>query len=409
MYTPTLYPPVRKLLAQALQDVFNKGFFSDQVLEYYFKQNRKWGSRDRKAFAFYLYGVVRWLRPLMKVAELPWKEAWSPRNDVIADFTALKDLGPEDYEKLIEVYEAQGEKLEQNSYFEGFDTFALKYSLSDYCLGLFESEFKGDIEAELKASNQPAPVYIRANTLKVTRDELKAVLEQEDIETEYVEAAPEALVLKERKPIFKSKAFQNGFFEMQDAGSQLIGEFVEVEPGHKVIDACAGAGGKSLSLSARMKNKGRLIAMDIHARKLEELTRRARRAGVFNLEVREIDSTKPIKRLAQSADRLLLDVPCTGSGVLRRNPDSKWRISEYEKQSLKQTQKKILEQYSSMVKPGGKLIYSTCSLLASENEEQIKSFLESEPGKNFEWESERSFSPSQTGFDGFYMARVKRK
>lgn len=404
-----LYPPVRQKLVQALQDVFDKGFFSDQVLEHYFKHNRKWGSRDRKAFANYLYGIVRWIRPLLKAEGVAWSEGWNPKNEIIAEFTGLKGLDVNVWEAVIDRYAQKTESLERLSYYEEFDEPTLRYSLSDFTLKLFEAELEGEVEEELKALNQSAPVYLRANSLKASVKDVQKRLSFEDIETQMVPGVPTALLLGERKAIFKTEAFKNGLFEMQDAGSQCIGEFVEVEPGFKVVDACAGAGGKSLHLAALMQNKGRLISMDIHAHKLQELLRRARRAGVSNLETRVIDSTKQIKRLAGSADRLLLDVPCTGSGVLRRNPDSKWRISPYECEALKAEQSKILEHYSSMVKPGGKMIYSTCSLLASENRQRVEAFLNSEAGQSFELEAEQSIRPSSTGFDGFYMARVKRK
>jgi len=208
--------------------------------------------------------------------------------------------------------------------------------------------------------------------------------------------------------VFTTEAFQKGLFEVQDAASQCVAPFTQVEAGMRVVDACAGAGGKSLHLATMMQNKGQLIALDIHAYKLKELKRRAKRAGAHNIETRVIESTKVIKKLHQSADRVLLDAPCSGMGVLRRNPDAKWKLnSEFIKRITKE-QQQILTQYAHMVKPGGKLVYVTCSILPQENEDQISRFLSSEIGQLFSLEKERHMWPSVQGFDGFYMARLLR-
>jgi 16S rRNA (cytosine967-C5)-methyltransferase len=175
----------------------------------------------------------------------------------------------------------------------------------------------------------------------------------------------------------------------------------------RVIDACAGAGGKTLHLAALMQNKGRILALDTEEWKLKELKKRARRADASNLiETRLIDSTKAIKRLAQSADRLLLDVPCSGLGVLRRNPDAKWKLSPEFLARMHTLQQELLASYSAMVKPGGILVYSTCSILPSENRAQIDRFLAG-PGKGFEFLEDEALMPS-AGFDGFYMCRLRR-
>jgi 16S rRNA (cytosine967-C5)-methyltransferase len=175
----------------------------------------------------------------------------------------------------------------------------------------------------------------------------------------------------------------------------------------RVIDACAGAGGKSLHLAAIMKNKGRIIAMDVESHKLEELKKRARRAGVDNLETRLIESSKTIKRLENAADRLLLDVPCSGLGVLKRNPDAKWKLSPEFVSNVRELQQHILTDYSMMLKPGGIMVYSTCSILPSENGKQVEGFIQSNKDK-FELMDEKTCWPSE-GFDGFYMARIKKR
>lgn len=243
--------------------------------------------------------------------------------------------------------------------------------------------------------------------LKGTRSELQNLLANQGIETNILESCSEALVIKQKTNIFKLEEFKNGFFEVQDAGSQLIAPFLEVTQGMRVIDACAGAGGKTLHIAALMKNKGSIIALDVDALKLEELKKRAKRNAVFNVQQHCIENNKTIKRLENSADRLLLDVPCSGIGVLRRNPDAKWKLSEEFLIHLKDKQQYILSNYAVMLKKGGKLVYSTCSIFPSENEKQVEIFLQSHP--NYILEEEKTIYPSVFGFDGFYMARILKQ
>lgn len=173
------------------------------------------------------------------------------------------------------------------------------------------------------------------------------------------------------------------------------------------MDACAGAGGKTLHLAALMKNKGKILALDVSERKLGELKIRLRRSGVDLVEVRQIDSLRTIKRLEKSVDRLLLDVPCSGSGVWRRNPDSRWKLTAETLSELHQTQKRILKEYSHVVKPGGVMVYATCSVFPSENETQVQWFIKE--NSDFVLESEMITSPATSTFDGFYAARLRRK
>ena len=264
-------------------------------------------------------------------------------------------------------------------------------------------------EKEIHALNQQAPVVLRTNTLKTDREKLKARLLAEGIETETLAKYRDALQLKERANVFKTEAFKEGNFEVQDASSQLVAEFLEVEPGMRVVDTCAGAGGKSLHLAALMENKGQLIATDIYENKLKELKRRARRAGAHNIEPRTIDSSKVIKKLYGTADRVLIDAPCSGLGVLSRNPDAKWKLQPEFLETIKMTQEQILNQYSRIVKPGGKMVYATCSILPSENEEQVQKFLSTEEGKAFKLSKEQKILSSETGYDGFYMALLERE
>jgi len=221
-----------------------------------------------------------------------------------------------------------------------------------------------------------------------------------------VEGVPSAQRVTIRKNLFSTPAFKKGWFEVQYAGSRRIASFLKVEPGMRVIDACAGAGGKTLHLATLMQNKGSVIAMDIHGWKLKELKLRARRNNIHNIEGRVIENSKVIKRLDKKADRLLLDVPCSGLGVLRRNPDSKWKMRPEFLKEVKGIQADILKRYARMLKPGGKMVYATCSILPEENEEQVNAFLKE--NKQYSLEEEKHISPAESGFDGFYMARLSK-
>lgn len=196
---------------------------------------------------------------------------------------------------------------------------------------------------------------------------------------------------------------------MQDYSSQLVAPLLAPQPGMRVVDACAGGGGKTLHLASLMENKGSIIALDTQAWKLDELRLRARRAGATNIETRAIESRKTIKRLYGSADRLLLDVPCSGIGILRRNPDAKWKLQPEQIDKLRATQQEILQAYAPITKPGGRMVYATCSILPSENQDQVEKFLNSEAGKSFKLLEERRILPQDDGFDGFYMALLSRE
>jgi 16S rRNA (cytosine967-C5)-methyltransferase len=248
---------------------------------------------------------------------------------------------------------------------------------------------------------------LRTNRLKTDREALKKVLAAENIETSAV-GEGDSLVLNRRQNVFQSKVFKDGWFEVQDFSSQLVAPLLAPAPGMRVVDACAGSGGKTLHLAAIMKNKGSIIALDTYAWKLDALRQRARRAGATNIEARTIESSKTIKRLHGSADRLLLDVPCSGLGVLRRNPDSKWKLTLEQIDQLRATQKELLRAYSPIVKPGGRMVYATCSILPSENEQQVTEFLNSEAGRDFKMLEEKRILPQDAGFDGFYMALMER-
>ncbi|MDH6599787.1 16S rRNA C967 or C1407 C5-methylase (RsmB/RsmF family) [Myroides gitamensis] len=188
----------------------------------------------------------------------------------------------------------------------------------------------------------------------------------------------------------------------------MVAPFLGVEPGMRVVDTCAGAGGKTLHMASLMENKGQIIAMDIYESKQKQLKIRAKRNSAFNIEYRIIEGTKTIKKLHDKADRVLIDAPCSGLGVIKRNPDTKWKLQPEFIEEIKKVQQQILQDYSKIVKVGGNVVYATCSILPSENEKQIEQFLASEHGQNFKFIKDHKVLAHQTGFDGFYMALLER-
>lgn len=391
---------------KVLDGTFNQNFYADKTIEKILKSDKRWGSRDRGFIAETSYEIIRWKRLYSQISETksPYKygELWK----MFSVWAVLKGIQLPNWKEF--------ENTPTRRIKGKFDSLVkirkFRESIPDWldrtgCDELGENRWT----SELSALNEKANVIIRANSLKINVNDLRKELQKEDIQVEKINGFPEALKLRERKNLFKTKAFQNGYFELQDASSQLVAPFLKAEKGMKICDVCAGAGGKTLHLSAITENKGQIIAMDIFKNKLFELKRRAKRNNAFNIETRLIENNKSIKRLHGKIDRLLIDAPCSGLGVLRRNPDSKWKLSQNFLDKIKDTQQEILKRYSPMLKENGKLVYATCSILPSENELQIKRFLKTEQGKKFKVEDEKKISPAQSGFDGFYMARLSFK
>jgi 16S rRNA (cytosine967-C5)-methyltransferase len=392
-----LYRNLCEAVIGGLQDIFDEKKYADKVIEKILKSNPKWGARDRRFIAETIYDIVRWYRLFRELANAEENEYWKLlavwclwNKTEYPDWEELKGV---DRKKVIARYE------------EVKGIRKIKESIPDWLDELGEKEIGSKWPIELAALNEEASVVLRVNTLKISRPELQKQLEEEEIATDAPIEYPDSLLLEQRQNIFTRQAFKDGLFEVQDAGSQLIAPFLQVKSGMRVIDACAGAGGKTLHLAALMQNKGRIVAMDTEEWKLNELKKRARRAGAGNIEPKLIESSKTIKRLENTADRLLLDVPCSGLGVLKRNPDAKWKLNTDFIDRVKELQQHILHDYSSMVKAGGMLVYSTCSILPTENENQVKNFLAA--NSNFQLDEQKSILPSE-GFDGFYMARLKR-
>ncbi|MDQ6530010.1 methyltransferase domain-containing protein [Flavobacterium sp. LHD-85] len=390
----------------SLNAIFNEGEYADKVVARALKKDKRWGSSDRKFVAETIYEIVRWKRLYAEIAEV--KEPYDRDNlwRMFAVWAVLRGYPIPDWRQL----EGTPERKIKGRFDELSKTRAIKESIPDWMDELGVKELGEKVWAkEISAQNQPAKVILRTNTLKGTKESLRNTLMDLNIETEYLKDQPEALVLKERANVFLTDAFKQGLFEVQDANSQLVAGFLDVKPGMRVVDTCAGAGGKTLHMASLMENKGQLIAMDLYESKLKQLKLRAKRNGAFNIEYRIIDSTKVIKKLHEKADRVLIDAPCSGLGVLKRNPDSKWKLQPEFIDNIRKVQSEVLESYSKIVKPGGKLVYATCSVLPSENQEQVEKFLKTEIGQQFTFIEDRKMLASESGFDGFYMALLERK
>lgn len=390
----------------SIRDIFNEGVYADKAVEKALKRDKRWGSRDRKFVAETIYDIVRWKRLYAEIAEV--KEPFDRTNiwRLFSVWCVLKGIALPDWNQI--------EPTPTRRIKGKFDEFSkirkVKESIPDWMDELAVEELGEELwSKELTALNKQAEVILRTNTLNISKEELQKELRKENIITEFIPDHKDALRLPERANVFKTEAFKRGYFEVQDASSQLVAEYLEVTPGMKVIDVCAGAGGKTLHLASFMENKGQLIAMDIYESKLKKLKIRARRNKVHNIDTRVIDSTKPIKKLHNKADRLLIDAPCSGIGVLRRNPDSKWKLQPEFLDSIRKVQQDILQQYSKMVKPGGKMVYATCSVLPSENQKQVEKFLASDAGKEFTFIKDKKVLVHVSGYDGFYMALLERK
>ncbi|MBC7951637.1 MAG: RsmB/NOP family class I SAM-dependent RNA methyltransferase [Rhodospirillaceae bacterium] len=360
---------------------------ADQVASLYFKSRRFIGSKDRRAVADTVWRVLR------RKARIDW---WLAHVEFPIDARArvFADLAFEGTEVTSDMFRGAHsapppgkEEWKMMERLKGKDIF--HHDMPAWVKGEFPEWLQPRLEAlwgeamprEVAAMRDEAPLDLRVNTLKATREEAIIALKKEGIAAEPTPLSPLGLRLKSRIALVQVQAWRNGLIEVQDEGSQLVAVLANAQPGHAVVDYCAGAGGKTLALAAFMQNKGRLLACDVAEWRVDKAQERFRRNGVHNVTRRVIsgESDKWIKRSAGSYDRVLVDAPCTGTGTWRRNPDAKWQLSETDLLELVVRQKDILESASRLVKPGGRLIYATCSVMAEENEQQIEAFLATHP------------------------------
>jgi 16S rRNA (cytosine967-C5)-methyltransferase len=396
-----LHKNLCEAVINGLEQVFVNGEHANQAIETLLQSNKKWGARDRHFIAEHTYNIIRYYRLYCHAAGLSGihsrMDAWS----VLGSYFNSMDVALPDWVE----WESIDTPAVLTRLAEGKKERAIRESIPDWLDQRAAKEIGTTWDEELKALNGTAPLCIRVNTLKATKQSVIDFLKTEDIAYRTVDNAPLALVIEGKKNLRNTFAYKGGWFEIQDISSQLVAAALDLKPGLKVIDACSGAGGKALHIAALMGNKGEILAMDLYQEKLTELEKRSKRNGTSIIKPILI-ADQTIEHYQNYADRLLLDVPCSGLGVLRRNPDAKWKLMEEGIEELLRTQTEILDEYSSMLKKGGILVYATCSILPSENERQIAAFTAKHP--EFEIIAEQKIAAHTSGFDGFYICSLKK-
>jgi 16S rRNA (cytosine967-C5)-methyltransferase len=371
--------------------------FATDILARAFRERRDLASNDRRMVAETVYGLLRWERRLEAIVEEMLSSSRGRREIISA--MARQELKLLVYELRngipaealkADVRRLAGRELDLDlaasdeaglAGRDGVDREAMRVSFPTWLFQRFiDSHGEKNATALAMAMNTRAPMCVRTNTVKGTRDELVAHLAEERISVEPTRLSPVGLTFETRVNAFGLNAFREGLFEVMDEGSQLVAEAVAPPPRSRVVDACAGAGGKTLALAAMLANQGRILALDTSGKKLEELRRRARRAGISNLAAREVNGPElPGEAKLGAWDRVLVDAPCSGLGTLRRNPEARWRLSPKAVDAYPVDQLALLIAYAPLVAIGGRLIYATCSVLREENDAVVERFLRERP------------------------------
>lgn len=403
---------------------------ADAVANDFFRSHRYIGSGDRRAISDRVWAILRsrrrigwWLRdtswtPRLLVATSLLLEGWQltgVRQTFSGGQFAAAPLSGAETGIL--------SRIEGHTYDHPGMPDAVRLEIPDWILPHLRARFGERLATEMAAMAHNAPLDLRVNTLKGSRDGAMAALRDENLPSEPMTLSPWGLRIDGRRPVTSGAAFQSGLVEIQDEGSQLVALMVGAMPGMRIVDWCAGAGGKTLALAAAMQNKGQIVACDVSAPRLDGAVRRLRRAGVHNVERHLTEAgDKWAKRRAGTFDRVLVDAPCTGTGTWRRNPDARLRLTEIDLAELLPKQASILDAAQSLVRKGGRLVYATCSLLEEENEAQVTAFLQRHPdfavvpmaqawpldttppcGGDF-----LSLTPARHGTDGFFTAVLER-
>ena len=406
---------------------------ADLVANAFFRSRRFIGGGDRRAVSERVWGILRRYGQLTWWLERTRHPERGGRALVQADLVLHEGLTLEQIEQmfdggryrpaLLDDEEARAlRQMEGHSLPHPEQPDWVRLNVQQWIAPHLEEAYGAAWGREIAALETPPPVDLRVNRLKATLAEARAELAREGVETEPMRYAADGLRLGKRLSVVAGKAFQDGLVEIQDEGSQLVAALVDARPGLQVMDYCAGAGGKTLALAAGMNNKGRVVAMDVLETRLDRSAQRLRRAGVHNVERRSIaENAKWLKRQKGNFDRVLVDAPCTGSGTWRRNPDGRWTLRPEDLAELVPKQADILDQAARLVKPGGRLVYATCSVLPAENERQIEAFVERHPDftvtpiAELDLPSELAagpylrLSPLKHGTDGFFGAVLARK
>ena len=415
-FTPALFAHAEAVLGQLLR--FDHP--ADAVVSRYFREHRQLGHADRAFVAETVFAVLRRGRSI----EARCAGQLSDRRRLLATLAIVRGWRQRELAPVLKASEEEW-LAAAKAVPEADLPPAVRCDLPDWLYARLEQQFGADeVLALSRAMNQSAPLDLRVNTLKGDRDTLLAKLAADDIAASPGALSPLAVRLRDKPALAKHPLFLEGAFEVQDEGSQLLGFLLEPKRGEMVVDFCAGAGGKTLLLGALMRNTGRLYAFDVSDKRLTNLKPRLARSGLSNVHPARIEHERDqkIKRLAGKADRVLVDAPCSGLGTLRRNPDLKWRQDEKSVAELTVKQAAILAAAATLVRPGGRLVYATCSLLSAENDDIVAAFLEKHPdfsllpasavlgkqGIACEGDVLRLL-PHKHNTDGFFAAAMERK
>ena len=398
---------------------------ADVQLSAFFRHYPKLGGRERSFIAETVYGVIRRLRSLEHLAVGDSGRSPTPRRLVLAWLARFGGHNLRELEPLVGKHKAELEWLRG---IKGADLSALseaqRLDLPDWLHERLVTQYGDALPGLMETLNAPAPLDLRINPAKTDRDEVMRVLNQESLDASPTPYSPLGIRLKGKPALQRHPRFLDGSFEVQDEGSQLLGQLLAPRRGEMVCDFCAGAGGKTLLLGALMRSSGRLYAFDVSEKRLAKLKPRLARSGLSNVQAQVITNERDtkVKRLAGKFDRVLVDAPCSGLGTLRRNPDLKWRQSPESVAELMEKQQSILDSASRLVKGGGRLVYATCSLLTEENEAIVSAFLAAHPEFRLapagevlaaqriplEMDDYLRLDPARHGTDGFFAAVLER-
>ncbi len=371
---------------EVLERTFGQRLYADRVVDQVLRANKRWGARDRAFVAEHSYEIVRW-----------WSLLWHLHGSE----PAIKRKPLKDLFDTYWTWRSEGMPVPSD-----LDV-AVAQSYAPWFAARAAAELGSDWPVLAAALNRPAQVILRANTLKASREAVLERLTAEGIEAAMSDVAPDALVLAKRPRLQHLESFKDGWYEVHDGGSQRIAAYLDPQPGDRILDGCSGAAGKALHAAALARNQAEILCMDVESYKLGEAEKRAVRAGVQGLRTEWIRSPRDVQRHAGWANKMLLDVPCSGTGVIRRDVDTKWKLQPDHLERTLETQYGILRDYSEALQPGGTLVYATCSILRSENEDQVRRFLDEQDG-TFTLREEVRITPEHPHSDGYYVAVLQK-
>lgn len=428
--TPTLLQATLDLLC----DVEAAARPADAVTSAFFRARRHLDDRDRGAVLALLHALLR------HRARLGWWLARQNRDDTARNrllawlvlgegktstqIRRLLDGGTSDAAALTEPEHALLVGLQDQTLAHPDMPEAVRLECPPWAVAPLTRRFGEAFAAEMAATLAPPPLDLRVNPIRTTRDAMLRQLQGMGLRATAMQLSPHGIRLEERLSLARLPGLKTGDIEIQDEGSQLVALLVDARPGERVVDFCAGAGGKTLAIAAQMKNTGHVVACDVNEARLKSCAERLRRAGLHNVETRLLaqETDRWIKRHRGQFDRVLVDAPCSGTGTWRRNPDARWRAPDLGLENLVALQARILASAARLVKPGGRLVYATCSLLCEENDAQVARFLASSPGFRLvpvpdavphdlalaAPSGHLVLTPAQHGTDGFFAAVLQR-